>query len=132
MRTYLSSLLLEEQTYFQFPSSHGKYHADYSAMYLDFLSAIVSQNRLNPIMQRAKNDRSVRRALPVDNVIGPKEDQVATIFDIVTIGLVVVLCFTSGQRHVNPPPIDHPYKCHENNNHPRVPQLSKAPIPTSK
>ena len=32
-------------------------------------SAIVSQNRLNPIMQRAKIDRSVRRALPVyDNV----------------------------------------------------------------
>ena len=39
--------------------------ADYSAMYLDFLSIIVSQNRLNPIMQRANNDRSVRRALPV-------------------------------------------------------------------
>ena len=34
-------------------------------MYLDFLTAIVSQNRLNPIMQRAKNDRSVLRALPV-------------------------------------------------------------------
>ena len=34
-------------------------------MYLDFLSAIVSQIRLNPIMQRAKNDRSVLRALPV-------------------------------------------------------------------
>ena len=34
-------------------------------MYLDFLSAIVSQNRLNPIMRRAKNDRSVLRALPV-------------------------------------------------------------------
>ena len=34
-------------------------------MYLDFLSAIVSQNRLNPIMQRAKNDRSVLRALPL-------------------------------------------------------------------
>ena len=34
-------------------------------MYLDCLSAIVSQNRLNPIMQRAKNDRSVLRALPV-------------------------------------------------------------------
>ena len=30
-----------------------------------FLSAIVSQNRLNPIMQRAEIDRSVRRALPV-------------------------------------------------------------------
>ena len=29
------------------------------------LSAIVSQNRLNPIMQRAKIDRSMRRALPV-------------------------------------------------------------------
>ena len=28
-------------------------------------SAIVSQNRLNPIMQRAKIDRSVRRTLPV-------------------------------------------------------------------
>ena len=38
----------------------------------------------------------------------------------------------SGQRHVNHPPIDHPYKCHENTNHSRVPQLSKAPIPTSK
>ena len=34
-------------------------------MYLDFSPAIVSQNRLNPIMQRAKNDRSVLRALPV-------------------------------------------------------------------
>ena len=34
-------------------------------MYLDFLSAIVSKNRLNPIMQKAKNDRSVLRALPV-------------------------------------------------------------------
>ena len=34
------------------------------------LSAIVSQNRLNPIMQRAKIDRSVRRALPVDNEYG--------------------------------------------------------------
>ena len=34
-------------------------------MYLDFLSAIVSQNWLNPIMQRAKNDRSALRALPV-------------------------------------------------------------------
>ena len=39
---------------------------------------------------------------------------------------------TSGQRHVNHSPIDHPYKCHENTNHSRVPQLSKAPIPTSK
>ena len=37
-----------------------------------------------------------------------------------------------GQRHVNHPPIDNPYKCHENTNHSRVPQLSKAPIPTSK
>ena len=37
-----------------------------------------------------------------------------------------------GQRHVNHPPIDHPYKCHENTNHSRVPQLSKAPIPTRK
>ena len=37
-----------------------------------------------------------------------------------------------GQRHVNRSPIDHPYKCHENTNHSRVPQLSKAPIPTSK
>ena len=37
-----------------------------------------------------------------------------------------------GQRHVNHPPIDHPYKCHENTNHSRAPQLSKAPIPTSK
>ena len=36
------------------------------------------------------------------------------------------------QRHVNHPPIDHPYKCHENTNHSRVPQLSKGPIPTSK
>ena len=37
---------------------------------LIFLSAIVSQNRLNPIMQRAKIDRSVRRALPVyDNAL---------------------------------------------------------------
>ena len=34
-------------------------------MNLDFLSAIVSQTRLNPIMQRAKNDRSALRALPV-------------------------------------------------------------------
>ena len=34
------------------------------------LSAIVSQNRLNPIMQRAKIDRSVQRALPVyDSVV---------------------------------------------------------------
>ena len=31
------------------------------------LSAIVSQNRLNPIMQRAKIDKSVRRALPVND-----------------------------------------------------------------
>ena len=38
----------------------------------------------------------------------------------------------NGQRHVNRSPIDHPYKCHENTNHSRVPQLSKAPIPTSK
>ena len=37
-----------------------------------------------------------------------------------------------GQRHVNHSPIDHPYTCHENTNHSRVPQLSKAPIPTSK
>ena len=29
------------------------------------LSAIISQNWLNPVMQRAKIDRSVRRALPV-------------------------------------------------------------------
>ena len=36
-------------------------------MYLDFLSAIVSQNRLNPTMQRAKNNRSVLRALPYDS-----------------------------------------------------------------
>ena len=34
-------------------------------MYLDFLSAMVSKNRLKAIMQRAKNDRSVLRALPV-------------------------------------------------------------------
>ena len=34
-------------------------------MYLDFLSTIDGQNRLNPIMQRAKNDNSVLRALPV-------------------------------------------------------------------
>ena len=33
-----------------------------------------------------------------------------------------------GQRHVNHPLIDHPYKCHENINGSRVPQLSKAPI----
>ena len=52
-------------------------------------------------MQRVKNDRSVRRA-PVDNVIGPKEDQEATIFDIVSIGLVVVLCFTSRSFFPNP------------------------------
>ena len=26
-----------------------------------------------------------------------------------------------GQRHVNHPPMDHPYKCHENNNHSHVP-----------
>ena len=32
---------------------------------LIYLSAIVSQNRLTPIMQRAKIDRSVRRVLPV-------------------------------------------------------------------
>ena len=38
----------------------------------------------------------------------------------------------TGQRHVNHSPIDHPYKCHENTNYSRVPQLSKAPIPTSK
>ena len=37
-----------------------------------------------------------------------------------------------GQRHVNHPPIDHPYKCHKNTNHSHVSQLSKAPIPTSK
>ena len=36
---------------------------------LIYLSAIVSQNRLNPIVQRAKIDRLVRRALPgYDNV----------------------------------------------------------------
>ena len=40
--------------------------------------------------------------------------------------------YAMGQRHVNHPPIDHPYKCHENTNHSRVPQLSKVPIPTSK
>ena len=34
-------------------------------MYLDFLSAIVSLNQLNPIMQRAKNDRLVLRALTI-------------------------------------------------------------------
>ena len=34
-------------------------------MYLDFFVRHVSQNRLNPIMQRAKIDRSVRRVLPV-------------------------------------------------------------------
>ena len=34
-------------------------------MYLDFLSAIVSQNRLNPLMQMAKTDRSMLRAIPV-------------------------------------------------------------------
>ena len=39
---------------------------------------------------------------------------------------------SAGQRHVNHPPIDHPYKCHENTIYSRVPQLSKAPIPTSK
>ena len=31
------------------------------------LSAMFSQNQLNPIMQRANNDRSVQRALPVYN-----------------------------------------------------------------
>ena len=38
----------------------------------------------------------------------------------------------SGHRHVNHPPIDHLYKCHENTNYSRVPQLSKAPFHTSK
>ena len=37
-----------------------------------------------------------------------------------------------GHRHINYPPIDHPYKCHENTNYSRVPQLSNAPIHTSK
>ena len=44
-----------------------------------------------------------------------------TAFDVASI-------LVAGQRHVNHPPIDHPYKCHENTNHSRVPQLSKAPI----
>ena len=35
-------------------------------------------------------------------------------------------------RHLNHPPIDHAYKCHENTNDSRVSQLSKAPIHTSK
>ena len=43
-----------------------------------------------------------------------------------------LLCHQSiqvlGQRHINHPPLDHPYKCHENNSHSRVPQLSKQQI----
>ena len=35
-------------------------------------------------------------------------------------------------RHINHPLIDNPYKCHKNTNLSRVPQLSKAPIHTSK
>ena len=49
-------------------------------MYLDCLSAIFSQTRLNPIMQRAKNDRSVLRALPVydnDNMVAAHSESVA-------------------------------------------------------
>ena len=41
---------------------------------LIFLFAIVSQNLLNPIMQRAKIDRSVRTALPVYDSV-QREDQ---------------------------------------------------------
>ena len=37
-----------------------------------------------------------------------------------------------GHRHENHRPLDHRYKCHENTNHSRVPQLPKAPIHTSK
>ena len=33
------------------------------------------------------------------------------------------------QTYINLPPIDHPYKFHENTNYSRVPQLSNAPIP---
>ena len=39
---------------------------------------------------------------------------------------------TQGHTHINHSPIDHPYKCHENTNHSRVRQLSKALIHTSK
>ena len=41
-------------------------------------------------------------------------------------------CCPKGQRHINHHPIDHSYKCHENTNLSRVPQLSEAPIHTSK
>ena len=40
--------------------------------------------------------------------------------------------FSFEHRHVNHPPLDHHYKCHENTNRSRVSQFSKAPIPTSK
>ena len=36
------------------------------------------------------------------------------------------------QRHINHPPIDHLYKCHENTSHSCGPQLSNALIPTRK
>ena len=34
----------------------------------------------------------------------------------------------AGHRHINHPSIDHPYKCHENANHSRIPQL-QGPYP---
>ena len=43
--------------------------------------------------------------------------------------LSMLLLRSVWQRHVNHPSIDHHYKCQENNNYSRVPQLSlKAPI----
>ena len=38
----------------------------------------------------------------------------------------------SGQSNVNPLPIAHHYKCHENTNRSRVSQLSNVTIPISK
>ena len=45
--------------------------------------------------------------------------------------ILVFIKFAYGHKHINHPPIDHPYKCHENTNHSRGPQLSKAPTHTS-
>ena len=51
---------------------------------------------------------------------------------VITHDVYIGIGWEYGQRHVNHSPIHYPYKCHENTNHSRVPQLSKAPIPTSK
>ena len=50
----------------------------------------------------------------------------------VVYGRMIYMSLPHGHRHLNHPPIDHPYICHENTNHSRIPQLSKAPIHTSK